>query len=38
MFPIEEESAVVSFTAQLEGKTLESKVKKINFATKTFFC
>ena len=26
MFPIEEESAVISFTAQLEGKTLESKV------------
>lgn len=27
MFPIEEESAVVSFTATLEGKTLVSKVK-----------
>ena len=41
MFPIEEESAVIEFTATLEGKTLVSKVGKLNillFMTLCLFC
>ena len=36
MFPIEEEAAVVNFTAELDGRTIKTEVRKKEEATAAY--